>query len=137
MVDFSTRLRQTLDQINKPLPSADEADVTATFFDTISPASIKWSDPRPDLADDADEWKQLMAMVDQAELHSMLDTLREIGTTLERQNTMYRLRPVIDPSGAKGFEDLEQFNAMRKHLMPYVGTLEGLMMQLHRRCGGR
>jgi hypothetical protein len=125
-----------LDQINRQ-QSVTDTNVTATNEQTISPTSVKWSDPRPDLTDDAEEWQLLMAMIEDRELHSMFDSLREVGTILERQQKMYRIRPMIDPIGKRGWESIEQFNEMKRHLMPFVGTVEALMMQLHRRCGTR
>lgn len=132
-MDFSTRLRQTLDQING-------VNVTATNLpETISLASVKWSDPRAtDLPDDSAEWCMLMELIGQhAELFNMLDSFRAGGTTLQRGKSKYILKPIIDPTGKTGWESEQDFKDMTKHLMPWVGTIDAAMMQLHKRCDPR
>lgn len=132
-MDFSTRLRQTLDQING-------VNVTATNVpETIFPKAGTWSDPRAtDLSDDSLEWCVLMELIaEHKELFNMLDSFREGGTTLQRGKSKYILKPIIDKTGKTGWESEQDFKEMTKHLMPWVGTIDAAMMQLHKRCDPR
>lgn len=148
-MDFSTRLREALDEINARKQgnqgnqenqviaiNITATDVTATL-ETISPASGKWLDPRPDLDADVIEWQILMSMVDNMELYHMLDSMREIGTKLERSKTKFRLAPHIDPTGSTGFESMEQYEQMRDHLLKFKTEINDLMVKLHYRCNPR
>lgn len=133
MIDFGTRLRQTLNQINAK-------HVTATSVPaTISPMSGIWSDPRSaDLPDDTSEWCELMNLIaEHTELCEMLDTFRRAGTILVRGKAKYMLKPIIDETGRTGWESEQDYKDMTKHLMPWIGTIDAAMMQLHRRCGER
>lgn len=137
-MDFSTRLREALDEINarKQSNQVTATDVTATF-ETIFPTSVKWSDPRPDLDGDVIEWQILMSMVDDKELYHMLDSMRQIGTLLERSKTKFRLAPYIDSTGSTGFESIEQYEQMRAHLLKFKTEINDLMIKLHQRCNPR
>ena len=140
-LDFSARLRQTLDQIQSGKRyDVTETEVTATSeAETISLTSVKWSDPRQeDFPADSKEWERLMALVEHTpELHSMLNTIRGVGANLVPGKTSYLLRPVIDPTGNKGWATEAEYNDMKKHLKSYQGTIEGALMQLHKRCAVR
>ena len=116
------------------------ANVTATFVPgTYVPLPGEWLDPRSaDLQEDSQLWYQLMSLIKHdKELFAMLDSLRESGTTLQKQTTMYKLVPVIDPSGKYGYATEEDFKDMTKHLKEKKDVLTVALMQVHQRCGGR
>lgn len=148
MMNFSERLRQAIEQVEygkrlNDLRSHEQVtveNVTATSAqDTIVPMPGEWIDARSaDLPDDSQLWYQLMALVQHdKELFAMLDSLRESGTTLQKQTTMYKLVPVIDATGKYGYVSEDDFNDMTRHLEDKKETLTMALTQVHRRCAGR
>ena len=126
MIDFGSRLKAVMDEI-KPK-------------ETISLASIKWSDPRKDdMPEDSECWIDLMELIDHhPELHANLAVIREGGARLIRGHKIYLIKPVYDETGRTGWSNEAEYMDARKGIIEYKPTLEAALLKLHhKRCSGR
>lgn len=92
------------------------------------------SDPRPDLKEDSSLWLTLLGRVDHSGDDSLLGTLLAVrceGATLEEKGKNYVIRPVIDPTGYKGWRSQKDYAAFRdKWMEPYRKKIADLLKTL-------
>ena len=92
-----------------------------------------YADPRPDIDGDARLWVTLFLEADKVnyKLSDALFGLRCVGARLEKNDTGYVLRPVIDETGNCGFKDwVEYRDQADKWLKPHLGQLKFLLANL-------
>jgi hypothetical protein len=92
-----------------------------------------YADPRPDIDEDKLLWVTLFLEADRVnyKLSDALFGLRCVGARLEKTDTGYVLRPVIDPTGNCGFKDWAEYREQAdKWLKPFLGPLKGLLRDL-------
>jgi|SRR5690606_8310573 len=91
-------------------------------------------DPRPDLTEDHEAWNRLLQLaLDKhgEDLAGVLHGFRCGGTRLRQGKRGYVLRPDIDPTGARAWLSVEEYEEMRdKYLAPWRNEVAALLKEI-------
>lgn len=120
-LDFSERLKQAIEEVNRKKEEL-------STIEEIKP----WMDPRAlDLSNDSIYWIDLMKLVSKYdELWSMLDTVRCAGAVLVRDHRTFRIKPIIDETGKRGWESMSEYDKAKEQLMKFQVTLTAALLEL-------
>lgn len=90
-------------------------------------------DPGADLSpDDSGLWLELFSLVAKnTELAAMLLYLRGTGCRLVKNKQSYKIEPIVDPDGRKGWESVEHYNSEKWVLLAYRDELVKALGRLH------
>lgn len=99
----------------------------------LPPEDQALTDPRPDLAEDSELWAKLfdLAQKEAPYLATTLHGFRCMGTRIRRGRAGYVLRPDVDPTGDRAWENFKEYEEMRNRwLRPHAGKVAELLRRL-------
>lgn len=113
----------------KPPPQTDKPLYT-TF------GGHTYADMYPHSPNDSPLWLELFMLAAKVDVNlaKQFEIIRTTGAwLLLDQQYGFRIQPIIDPKGANGWTTMEQYNAERRYLMPYMNNVVEALRELRRR----